>query len=62
MLLLSPGFSFLLGPHSLTGMLLPKQNAPLPDILSDPWGIGGRLKPHPFSMPQTSAGELLRTP
>lgn len=43
-------------------MLLPKQNAPLQDLLSEPWGIGGRLEPLPFSVPQTSAGELLRTP
>ena len=62
MLLLVPGFSFLPGPHPLTKMLLPKQNAPLPDLLSEPWGIGGQLKPRPFSVLQTSAGELLRTP
>lgn len=43
-------------------MLLPKQNAPLPDLLPEPWGIGGRLESLPFSMLQTSAGELLRTP
>lgn len=43
-------------------MLPPRQDAPLPDLLTEPWGIGGQLKPRPFSMPQTSAGELLRTP
>ena len=61
MLLLTPGFSFLRGPQDLTALLLPTQDAPLPDHLAVPHGIGGRLKPRPFSGPQTSTGELLRT-
>ena len=42
--------------------LLRHRHAPLPDLLSEPRGIGGRLEPRPFSAPRVSAGELLRTP
>ena len=60
-MLLLPGFSFPNGPQDLTTLLLPKRDAFLQDYLSVPRGIGGRLEPRPFSGPQTSTGELLRT-
>ena len=61
MLLLLPGFSFANGPQDFTALLLSERNAFLRDYLAVLRGIGGRLEPRPFSGPQTSTGELLRT-
>ena len=61
MLLLLPGSSFLRGPQDFTALLLPMQDAFLPDHVAVLRGIGSRLEPRPFSGPQTSTGKLLRT-
>ncbi len=51
MLLLPPGSSFPRGPPEVTPRLPPPRDAPLPDLLSEPGGIGGRLSPVHFRGP-----------
>lgn len=63
-LLLPPGSTLGHGSQGLTVLLFPMPHAPLPDYpryLGVLPGLGGGLKPRPFSGPLPSSNKLLRT-